>query len=292
MLALGVFLGLVCGRLWWVLELGSHFPLYYGAIALVVTLVCLCGRRWKLAGFAFFILLVNAWLLVPFYFGANSTSDNATTITACSTNVYTANDNHQELLNLIKQEQPDFVLCLEVDQKWMDSLAELDEDYPTSISRPRQDNFGIAFYSKLPAERLEIIELGTAEVPSVLALLSSDEGLINVVGTHPLPPTSPENARLRNKQLAAAAELAASLDGPVVLLGDLNITPWSPYFRDLLREGKLENSMRGFGIQPTWLGIPIDHFLQSEEVQIVDRRTGPHIGSDHLPILVDFVVVE
>ena len=39
------------------------------------------------------------------------------------------------------------------------------------------------------------------------------------------------------------------------------------------------------------LGIPIDHLLHSAELQIVDRRTGPDVGSDHRGLVVDIAPV-
>ena len=70
------------------------------------------------------------------------------------------------------------------------------------------------------------------------------------------------------------------------ILGDLNVSPWSPHFGGLLRES-------GRGVQATWptnlapMRIPIDHCLVSPDVSVVGRRVGPDVGSDHFPIVVD-----
>ena len=63
---------------------------------------------------------------------------------------------------------------------------------------PRQDNFGIALYSKYPFVRSEIRQVGEADIPSVIAELELPEGRLTVIGTHALPPGGADNSRLRN----------------------------------------------------------------------------------------------
>ena len=116
-----------------------------------------------------------------------------------------------------------------------------------------------------------------------------------VVAVHTLPPTRSDNARLRNRQLADAGRIAQTQTAPVIVVGDLNATEWSPPFGDLLRSANLRDARTGFGLQPTWptfarlslLQIPIDHCLISEGLHVKKFTRGPHVGSDHLPIVVD-----
>ena len=101
---------------------------------------------------------------------------------------------------------------------------------------------------------------------------------------------------MRNRQFEELARTAFEEESSVMLIGDLNITSWSPVFWELLRKGGLTDSRQGFGIQPTWpvwlpvLLIPIDHILVSEKIVIHSREVGPNIGSDHYPVVVDFSV--
>ena len=68
---------------------------------------------------------------------------------------------------------------------------------------------------------------------------------------------------------------------------------WSPYYRDLVNKGQLNNVRAGFGIFPTWpifqplLSIPIDHCLVSKDFQVLETRKGRKIGSDHFPLITD-----
>jgi endonuclease/exonuclease/phosphatase (EEP) superfamily protein YafD len=86
----------------------------------------------------------------------------------------------------------------------------------------------------------------------------------------------------------------------VIVIGDLNATPWSYAFSRLLRDADLIDSTRGFGVQPTWrtrygpvggmpawpLQIPIDHCLHSAGLATIAREIGPACGSNHFPLLV------
>ena len=95
---------------------------------------------------------------------------------------------------------------------------------------------------------------------------------------------------------AALAKEIRTGDGPrTILAGDLNCTPWSYWFRRLLRESQLSNSAHGRGLNITWTplriavcGLPIDHVLVGSEIRVSRRFVGPYLGSDHRPVVVDF----
>ena len=87
--------------------------------------------------------------------------------------------------------------------------------------------------------------------------------------------------------------------GAFLVVGDFNATPWSAPFRNLVATADLENSQRGFGLQPSFpttssllLRVPIDHLVHSPALEVTDRQLGPALGSDHFPLVVDLQVVE
>jgi len=99
----------------------------------------------------------------------------------------------------------------------------------------------------------------------------------------------------RNHQLNEIANyIREGSEGYTILAGDLNVTPYSYYFRDLLRGSGLIDSGLGYGWQPTWsirmpwFAIPIDHILVSPDIQVTNRAIGPSLGSDHHPVVVSF----
>jgi endonuclease/exonuclease/phosphatase (EEP) superfamily protein YafD len=168
--------------------------------------------------------------------------------------------------------------------------------YNYTRQEPRDDNFGIGLYSRLPFTQSQIVYIGEAEVPSVVAEIETTLGKCTLLATHPLPPAGGAYSRWRNDQLAELPNYIRRATSPVLLLGDLNVSPWSSHFRRLLRESGLKDSSQGRGVQPTWptynplLLIPIDHCLYSPQITIVSKQVGPWDGSDHYPLIVDFLI--
>ncbi len=68
---------------------------------------------------------------------------------------------------------------------------------------------------------------------------------------------------------------------------------WAHHYNELVESTGLANARDGFGVLPSWptnipiAMIPIDHCLVSDEFTVLDVRTGPDIGSDHLPLIVE-----
>ncbi len=288
------------GRWWWLLELLTHFRVHCLAGLFVGIVICAFTKRHFLAALLGVAAAYNLALIVPFYWSTTSTAagvNNNRTLRLLLANVNLNNQNHQALLNLIDETSPDIVLTLEVTPAWLTALDSLSQTYPHQVSQPRTGSFGIALWSRLPTDQLEVKTIGPADVPSIIAHFDrGSEGSFTLIGTHPPPPMGATNSARRNEQLRGLGEFAASQSGAIVLAGDLNITSWSPFFSDLLTSSELRDTRIGFGIQPTWLspviwlGIPIDHVLASPEIAIQHRAVGPSIGSDHRPVIIDFTV--
>lgn len=288
-------LGGFFGRLDWRLELLCHFRAqYFWGLALATMLFVAC-RQWPLAAIAAFGAAVNLALIVPLYWGGQRMPADQRLVRAMSLNVHYRNRDYDAVLELIGREKPEFVLLLEVTPQWVKALGALDSEYPFSRALPRYDASGIALWSRLPIEQFEIRGRAEIGLPTFVAELALPSGLMTLIGTHPASPGSAEHAAMRNRQLTAVARWAIESPYPVMVLGDLNCTGWSPYLADLLADGKLSDSRHGFGVEGSWpsfvpppLQIPIDHCLISAEIGIRQRRVGPALGSDHRPILVDF----
>lgn len=289
------------GEFWWGFELASHFRVQYLFVLSLGAALLLVWRSWQPAsGFALFALLNLAILAPRLLSPLDSISPAADTRPirrAVLANINAANQDHQRIQATLLAQQADFVLLLEVTPWLLDRLTELKARYPYHVAEPREDNFGIALLSRWPVQRAEMVRFGTADLPSIVAEIADGPQRFTLVGTHPLPPMNAAMAQARNGQLAEIANFVRHHRQPVLLLGDLNVSPWSPYFARLLRDSGLRDSGHGRGILPSWpvgwppLWIPIDHALISPQIRLQARQTGPALGSDHYPIMVDFQLI-
>ena len=185
----------------------------------------------------------------------------------------------------------------EVTRRWMWAMEGLAAEYPHQLTGPREDNVAIAIFSRLPLARRDLHELGVAGLPTLTATVLVDEQPVALLVTHPKPPVERRQFLLRNDQLQEVGALARALPRPLVVVGDLNTTMWSPWYRDFCGPNELTNARDGFGILPSWpvpypavARLPIDHCLVSPGITVTGCRLGPAIGSDHLPLIVDLVV--
>ena len=285
------------GKIWWIFELFSHFRVQYFVLLSFTLFIFLLKRdKFKILLTSCFAL-INSCLIFPLYhYVTPSHAQNQTTYRIVSYNVHYNNNNYKETISFIKQVQPDIVVLLETDKEWIAEMSKLETKYPFSITEPLEDSFGISLYSRFLLTNVQIRYIGPANLPSVIADVALQNKDLTIIGTHTLPPISANFASMRNQQLKELALVTSAYNKPFILAGDLNITSWSPYFHDLIKESGLHDTQKGFGIQPTWptmfppIGITIDHCLVSSDITIINRKSGPHLGSDHRPIIIDFSI--
>jgi endonuclease/exonuclease/phosphatase (EEP) superfamily protein YafD len=284
------------GRAWWVFELACHLRLHCYVFLGLSTGVLAALNKGKWAALAGVFALVNLAVVTPLYWGRLQSPPHGVPLRVMCANLLCINSDHEGALGYVRSADPDLVVFLEVDVRWARALQALRHDYRFHRVVPRPDSFGMAVFSRLPFQESSLVTLGDGTVPAIRADVDLGGVGVRLIAAHPVPPLGADYARRRAEYLAALARLARDRTGPLLVLGDLNTTPWSPLFHDVLRTGGLRDARRGFGIAGTWpalvrpLAVPVDHCLVSEGVGAVGVRAGPSIGSDHYPLVVDLTV--
>ncbi len=171
---------------------------------------------------------------------------------------------------------------------------------------------GLAVYSRFPILGAEsTIVQGEQEPGSsvfydadreVLALtLDTGPKRLRLVAIHPDSPRTRTRWMSKRKYFEASdkviADLQAAGDGPILAIGDWNSSPWSGRFQQTLSQNDLRTAYPGgfpqttrffFSYRLHWiLGAPVDQFAVSDGLQVKSVATGPHIGSDHVPLIVE-----
>ena len=281
------------GSLWWPLDLMANFRPHFAAALLFMGTVLILAARRRLGVGVLIVALVNAATVAPLFIApARGGEPLGETLTVMSFNVNGLNDRYAEVIEYIRDEEPDVVFIHEATFLWEDAFVAADLPYRTEPGRQEPLDFGTL---ALVPETADFRTFGFATT----APLEVGGTTVRLLGTHPLSPSTEERAGLRDAQLGFARDWSAESGGRRIVAGDLNATPWSQTFRRLIAGGALSNSQRGYGLELTFpananplIQVPIDHVLHSEGFAVIDRRIGPALGSDHLPVVVDLALVE
>lgn len=277
---------------WWGFELLSHFRVQYAALAGVSIAVSLVGRQWLAAALLAVAITINVGPVIAYLPTAIDTPVGAR-LDILNINVNSSNRNYATILDAIRHSEADVVTLLEVTPELENTLALISDEYPHRESLPAQGNFGIALLSRHPL--IDVTYFATGETTGIDARIGHPSGPVSVLAVHLLPPMGRQLAAARNMGLDMLARYARDVDDPLVVCGDFNLTPYSPFFADFIRAAGLRDTRVGHGIDISWptslplAGIPIDHCLTRGQLAVQSVRRLDRIGSDHYPVKVSLV---
>jgi len=273
------------------IQLFTHFKLQYLIVSVFLCVVFAFLRQPIYVAGLLIAVGLNASLVIPWYI-ADSEFQWDQQLNVLHANVLSTNTDHEALFELVRAEKPDVVVLQEVSSQWLMALDTLRQDFPYSYAEARDGNFGIALFSRVPLISISHVDSPPTGYPTLVATLDLGSESLRLISTHPTIPLGQQLYTDRNEQLESIRTLLTGHTGPLVLVGDLNTGMWDSNYRSLENETGLRNARTGFGVIPTWptfmpfAMIPIDHVLVSDDVGVVEMRSGPRIGSDHLPLIV------
>lgn len=284
----------LAGNLHWPLELFSHFVAWYaaGTAVLAVLLFALRERRW--AAIAGVLCLFQAAAPLSWYLPSARAASGGVHCRLFLANVLSQNQDTESFLKLVDEVDADILCVQEVTERWQEALQPLEAEYTVHAAVPRPDNFGIALFSRLSGPLPEI-EYGRDAAASLVLNTTVAGQPLALLNLHAVPPLGGQKAALRRQELQRARAWLDDQTGAAVLMGDLNLTMYSPVYRDLVRGSQLKNARAGKGPLGTWpakapiMRLPLDQCLV-QGVEVMDCRTVPIPGSDHLGLVVDIAL--
>lgn len=295
-----------------------------GGLALVLLLRM--RRRWLVLALLGFV--ASAWTFGPEWvagFAPRPSLGNATTLKVMTHNIFGLNYDIERVDAAIRAEDPDIVALQEFFPEQAGLTQLLKGRYPYFVQCRGGKRANLALFSKLnfePTMRLEDCppnargEQRTAHITGRFTL--GDGTVFSLMTTHMDWPYPLERQR---DQLDAAAEAIVATDGPLLVVGDFNSTPWSYAMKHFEAATGLTRETRALLTYPELFTVPasaarlgflplepttctrdcftrlmrLTPFLPLDQVfqrgiTVGELHTGGETGSDHLPVVFTFAV--
>jgi endonuclease/exonuclease/phosphatase (EEP) superfamily protein YafD len=282
------------GSQWWVLECLAHFRPHWAVVSLLVVAYSLTIRRPLVGLIGLACLMANVVPLAPYLFARSGEHGLSRTVRVMNANLHGDDAVLPRLRALLAKEQPDILLLTEVPPGLSSSPTSLFPEYPHTVF-DRRGAFEVVVLSRWTLNQVHL-DRRLVQLPILSAELcdpANPNACLTLVGLHGARPFG-RTVRWRDTQLDRAAQVAAARkDQPVLLMGDLNLTPWSPVFARLRDTGNLRDGSIARGLTTTWnahflwLGVLIHHILINQKIAVLESRVAEDIGSDHRPVVAD-----
>lgn len=313
----------------WVWSLTTHFRVQYLAIQMVALFFTLLGlwKRSKNQGFNQAIAGVENWIstavlvfftginlfaVLPYYMPTSYAANVPGTrghLKLMHCNLFAIlNHDADSVAKAIQENNPDVIDLVEYDEPWQTRLEATGvlKDYPYHFAGSGH----IGLYSKLPLANAHLqYTSATRKISNqanVIAQVRLGGQPVTLLVAHPASPILPSHLQMLQHSFSVWEQERPKLGQNLVIVGDLNTSPWSAEFHQLIQRTGLRDSQLGFGLQPSWpmlmpaiglrstptlitdlMTIPIDHVLVSQRIAVLSRKTGPFVGSDHLPVIIE-----
>lgn len=233
------------------------------------------------------VVIINSFL-PPVLTHSEGRIDDENGIVIAHFNVLMVNKDHGSTIAQALNSDADLISFQEVNKRWAKDLSTaLSCKYPFSKIIARSNNYGIAVFSKTPFN--DVWSYHSAGDPSIEGCVTIKGQDLHFIATHTRSPLPYYNYLLRNEQIDEIAERIAVVDGPKIVLGDLNAVPWDEKVVQLRRDTGLKDSRSSLASTfPKYGGvakIPIDHILHSPELKCLGFKTISGMSSDHLGVI-------
>jgi endonuclease/exonuclease/phosphatase (EEP) superfamily protein YafD len=274
------------------MEEGAGLAVAYDALPLLlvaawlIAVVALATGHWLLAVAAGGLCAFHLVLVVPRLVTERLPvwARRAPRLRVAVANVFIDNQTPAEASVQLVQAGVDVLVLVESTSGFMSIFDENGGDtaYPHRVADPDDDSdYAVAIVSKLPlGPRSEFRRLGSLRLAIADVEIGGTSTLIEVLKT-----------------------FVPTLEGPVMIAGDLNTTRYRPEFEQILALGYSDAiDSLGKGLNPSFklssdgglsaLGavVRLDHALVNADMHAISLHNLKACGSDHLPFVIDVAV--
>lgn len=218
-------------------------------------------------------------------------------------NKYYGNKPYEDIAQWVKEQNIDILVMQEVvRENLLPFKNALKEQLPYMLPKGSHRPDAVVIFSRYEAIDFEIKNICKehCKTHAVRFQISPKEGqTINFYSVHANAPVIENQANANKEELISTALwIAENQHENTVLIGDLNTTPYSYNYQEMLRISGLQYQNYHFWPEVTWpswnkyslLKIPIDHILYSPSMVLLDIDSGQQFGSDHHSLIATFAL--
>ena len=299
---LSLFLGIAAGFLGFLhpgfdtfSNLRAHFSITLLIVSTAWMLIIRAKSGLLLVAFALAGLFFSIWIPRQYHYPTNQNSSTNPTYSFLHLNLFYENETPEKAIELITRINADIVALSEISEGWKIRLAPVSKAYPFNYYCPEwRDIGGSVIYSRFHM----ISNNSYCHNYAALALkdVVIENKTITIGAVHirwPWPASGP-------RQLEEMRPTLNQIGNSALIVGDFNSTTWTWLLHRFSQYGDLQ-IMNGIG--PTWIhqifpanfakyvGFPIDNAMVKGDIVIKDARALQPAGSDHLPVLIRFGIL-
>lgn len=269
-------------------------PWWGGAAILLLALIALRSSgalratSCVIAGI-FCLRLIALFAAMP---DATAASRQEPDLRVISFNIWKDNEDSARVTRWLDKQDADVVILLEAPIGSENFDETLRGRYPYQFGCTRNGPCSTRIVSKWPALSVRHFADDDPEnrrgLSALSARLSVAGSPVTIVATHMDRPWPLSRRDWRLPQMEAALRKAKA---PIVLAGDFNSAPWTVSQSRIVAANDLTIASGGQRTWPSWAPIPLlplDQAYASPCVRAVQVKRGPPLGSDHLPLIMDF----
>ncbi len=267
---------------------------------LLILVIALVRRFWIIAAVAFagVVAIVGTWIPL---LGETNVEPTGPAYRVVSANVYVGQATQPLLDRLAADPLPtDILLLAECTPECAEVLNQPDVKalFPFRHVDALPGARGAAILSKQPLTDTTPISEDGVEHPNGLAMPHAKTRLgatqLTVKVAHPYPPIPLELGKWA-ADLEYLADYARTVDGPLLIGGDFNSTPYHQQFRNILGTTLVDGTSNLAGTWPADLpasvAAPIDHILFSSPFARVAGGTWDIPDTDHRAVWVEVTAI-
>lgn len=300
------------GEAWPSVGLMNAVGIWWFAPLLVLLPVALLVRAREASVIGVLLLLPALFLFGPDFLPnlTPSTSETAPRLRVLSFNALVANSAYDEVAALVQTHQPDVIAIQELSPQMAQELnARIGSGYPYQLLYPWTDPRGIGLWSRYPLTEGPERSLRFWERWVHSAIVDVNGQPIHLFNVHLWPIGTLDQERFAAGLAAQATQvqelhdLVVQSPYPVLVMGDFNASPTNESY--VTTDAALEDAWRAAAIGPgftfpapgtlsPWSQpfLRIDYLWSRPPLAPVNVQVLTQAGSDHLPLLGDFVVEE